>query len=76
MERILALDARFFGFAGFIALVARIQQALEHVLRFCNCPRIDSPRLDNLDRRSLYGAGASDLVAAFGKNDVIESATR
>src|SRR5258708_35020055 len=76
VERVLALNAGIFRFLGLVSLVARIQQTLEDILGFRDCPGVDGSRLHDADRFSLNGAGTSDLVTTLRKNYVIEATAR
>ena len=57
-----------------VALVARMQVALEHVLAVSDRVRVDGPRLHQARREALHRARRAELVAATREHDVVEPA--
>ena len=72
MEEGLALHAGLLRLGGLVALVARMEVALEHVLGVGQGVGVDGLRLHQAHRDALDRAGDADLVAALGQDHVVE----
>src|SRR5581483_5922475 len=74
VEDVLALLPRRLGLGGLVALVARVEVALQHVLAVGHGVGVDGASLDQADRRALDRAGRAQLVGAARQHDVVEAA--
>jgi hypothetical protein len=75
MEVEAALRVGVLGLLRLIALVARVEIPLEHVLGIRDGVRIDRARLHETGREALHRARGPELVAAAREHDVVEAAT-
>ena len=73
MEVVAALDIGLLGLRGLVALVTRMQVALERVLSVRDRVRIHGARLHDAHREALHRACGAELVAAARQNDVVEA---
>ncbi len=76
VEVVAALDVGLLGLGRLVALVARMQVALERILGIGAGVGVDRGRLDEAHRRALDRAGRTQLVAATRQHHVVEAATR
>src|SRR5439155_19379308 len=75
MEVEAALDVGLLRFRGLVTLVARMQVALERVLRVRDGVRVDCRGLDQANRITLDRAGCPEFIPAPGQHDVVEPTT-
>src|SRR5438309_10358583 len=76
MEVEAALRVGLLRLRRLVALVLRVELALENVLGVGERVRIDRPALDVPHRKSLHRARGAELVTATRKDRVVEAAAR
>ena len=74
MERELALLVGGLGLGRLVALVPRVEVALQDQLAVGHGPGVDGPGLDDANREALDRAGRAQLVAAARQDHVVEAA--
>src|SRR5205807_4507876 len=76
MEKVFALRIGTFSFGSFVTLVARIEQALEHIFGFGYRIRIYRAGFDNIHSAALNRARDANFITTLRQDHIIETATR